>query len=64
MRIHLIASPVLATLGASSKLNAEWDFLCMLRDEGRRSAEGFLEASRQNIGKRSSIDLDVLLEQV
>jgi NTE family protein len=36
----------------------------MLRDEGRRSAEGFLEASRQNIGKRSSIDLDVLLEQV
>jgi NTE family protein len=64
MRIHLIASPVLATLGASSKLNAEWDFLCMLRDEGRRSAETFLEANRQNIGKRSSIDLDVLLEQV
>ncbi|MGC1667395.1 MAG: patatin-like phospholipase family protein, partial [Pseudolabrys sp.] len=64
MRIHLIASPVLATLGASSKLNAEWDFLCMLRDEGRRSAEAFLKASRQNIGKRSSIDLDVLLEQV
>jgi NTE family protein len=36
----------------------------MLRDEGRRSAETFLEANRQNIGKRSSIDLDVLLEQV
>jgi NTE family protein len=64
MRIHLIASTLLATLGASSKLNAEWDFLCMLRDEGRRSAEAFLEANRQNIGKRSSIDLDVLLEQV
>jgi len=64
MRIHLIASPVLATLGASSKLNAEWDFLCMLRDEGRRSAEAFLEANAKNIGKRSSIDLDVLLEQV
>ena len=64
MRIHLIASPVLATLGASSKLNAEWDFLCMLRDEGRRSAGAFLEANGKNIGKQSSIDLDVLLEQV
>ncbi|MGA8627234.1 MAG: patatin-like phospholipase family protein, partial [Pseudolabrys sp.] len=49
---------------ASSKLNAEWDFLSMLRDEGRRSAEAFLEANEKNIGKRSSIDLDVLLEQI
>jgi NTE family protein len=64
MRIHLVASPLLATLGASSKLNAEWDFLSMLRDEGRRSAEAFLQANGQNIGKRSSIDLDVLLQQV
>jgi NTE family protein len=64
MRIHLIASPVLAELGASSKFNAEWDFLCMLRDEGRRAAASFLTASGSNIGKRSSIDLDILLQQV
>jgi NTE family protein len=64
MRIHLIASKVLAELGASSKFNAEWDFLCMLRDEGRRSAEAFLNANSKNIGKRSSIDLDILLQQV
>jgi len=64
MRIHLIASKVLAELGASSKFNAEWDFLCMLRDEGRRAAEAFLAADGENIGKRSSIDLDVLLQQV
>jgi NTE family protein len=64
MRIHLIASKALAELGASSKFNAEWDFLCMLRDEGRRTAEAFLTANAENIGKRSSIDLDVLLEQV
>ena len=64
MRIHLIASPVLAGLGASSKFNAEWDFLCMLRDEGRRAAEAFLGANSDNIGKRSSIDLDILLQQV
>ena len=64
MRIHLIASKMLAELGASSKFNAEWDFLCMLRDEGRRAAEAFLMASDQDIGKRSSVDLDVLLQQV
>jgi NTE family protein len=64
MRIHLIASSVLPTLGASSKFNAEWDFLCMLRDEGRRSAEAFLSTHAGNLGKRSSIDLDVLLQQV
>ena len=64
MRIHLIASKALAELGASSKFNAEWDFLRMLRDEGRRAAEAFLTANRDNIGKRSSIDLDILLQQV
>ena len=64
MRIHLIASSVLPTLGASSKFNAEWDFLCMLRDEGRRCADAFLSAKAANIGRQSSVDLDVLLEQV
>ena len=64
MRIHLIASKVLAGLGASSKFNAEWDFLCMLRDEGRRAAETFLTDDSKNIGKRSSIDLDILLQNV
>jgi NTE family protein len=64
MRIHLIVSKALADLGASSKFNAEWDFLCMLRDEGRRAAERFLIDQGNNIGKRSSIDLDILLQQV
>ena len=64
MRMHLVTSKVLADLGASSKFNAEWDFLCMLRDEGRLAAETFLAANGQNIGKRSSMDLDVLLQQV
>lgn len=64
MRIHFIASALLPKLGASSKFNAEWDFLCMLRDEGRRAAEAFLTANGENVGKRSSIDLDLLLQQV
>ncbi len=64
MRIHRIASEAMATLGYSSKLNAEWGFLCMLRDEGRRSAESFLEKDGTNIGQRSTFDLDALLEGV
>jgi NTE family protein len=64
MRIHRIASAAMVELGYSSKLNAEWDFLCMLRDEGRRTAESFLATHGQDLGRRSSLDLDVLLEGV
>jgi NTE family protein len=64
MRIHLLASKTVDKLGASSKFNAEWDFLSMLRDEGRRCAESFLASHGTNIGKSSTLDLDVLLEQV
>ena len=44
MRIHRVASATITELGSSSKLNAEWEFLTMLRDEGRRSAEEFQSA--------------------
>jgi NTE family protein len=62
MRIHLIFSKTIDELGASSKFNAEWDFLSMLRDEGRRCAESFLKTQGENVGKRSTLDLDALLE--
>lgn len=64
MRIHLLASKTVDKLGASSKFNAEWDFLSMLRDEGRRCAESFLASHGTSIGKSSTLNLDVLLEQV
>ena len=64
MRIHRIASAAMIDLGYSSKLNAEWGFLCMLRDEGRRCVEAFLNAHGEDLGHRSSFDLDTLLEQV
>ncbi len=64
MRIHRIASPAMAELGYSSKLNAEWDFLRTLRDEGRRSADLFLRTYGAALGKRSTLDLDALLEHV
>jgi NTE family protein len=61
MRIHRIASDVLPKLGSSSKLNAEWKFLAMLRDEGRKAASTFLEVHGDDIGQRSTFDLDALL---
>ena len=64
MRIHLVRNAVMDQLGYSSKLNAEPEFLLMLRDEGRKAADAFLEADGDKIGVRSSVNLDVLLEGV
>jgi len=64
MRVHRVTSDVLVELGYSSKLNAEWDFLRMLRDEGRSSAESFLGDHGRDLGHRSSFDLDGLLQGV
>jgi NTE family protein len=62
MRIHRISTDKMLDLSYSSKLNVEWEFLTMLRDEGRRAAENFLLVSGTDIGHRSSLDLDSLLE--
>jgi NTE family protein len=63
MRTHRIKTEMLAQLGASSKLNAEWDFLSMLCVEGRRAASEFLDAHADDLGKRSTADLDILLAE-
>ena len=64
MRIHRISSDVMVELGYSSKRNAEWEFLCMLRDEGRRAGDAFLTAHHEDLGRRSTFDLDELLKGV
>ena len=64
MRIHRVASEMLTELGASSKLNAEWEFFSLLHDEGRRSAQVFLETHALDLGRRSTLDLDTLLQSV
>jgi NTE family protein len=64
MRIHLVASTMMTELGYCSKLNAEWAFLTMLRDEGRRCAETFLAERGPELGKRSTLDIDQLLAGV
>src|SRR5260370_15471163 len=64
MRVHMIRSDMLVDLGASSKLNAEWAFLALLRDEGRRAADAFVAAPGAGLGRRSTLDIDRLLEGV
>jgi NTE family protein len=62
MRIHRIATDRVTELKSSSKMITEWRFLCGLRDEGRRTASLFLEAHGADLGKRSTLDLDELLD--
>jgi NTE family protein len=63
MKTHRIKSDMLATFGASSKLNAEWEFISKLRDEGRRAASEFLEMHGADLGVRSTADLEILLAE-
>lgn len=63
MNTHRIKSDALATFGASSKLNAEWAFVSKLRDEGRRAAGEFIEMHGDDLGQRSTADLDILLSE-
>jgi NTE family protein len=64
MRMHMIRSEMMVDLGSSSKLNAEWAFLSLLRDEGRRAADAFLATHGEDLGRRSTLDIDRLLEGV
>jgi NTE family protein len=57
MRMHLVSSDVMLELDHSSKLNAEWDFMEMLRDKGREAADSFLGQHRDDIGNCQTLDL-------
>jgi NTE family protein len=63
MRTHRIMTDRLAEFGASSKLNAEWEFLEMLKVEGRKSAADFLTRHGADLGSKSSADLDAVLAE-
>ena len=63
MRTHRIMTDRLAEFGASSKLNAEWEFLEMLKAEGRKSADDFLTEHGEDLGSKSSADIDVLVAE-
>ena len=63
MRTHRIMTDKLAEYGSSSKLNAERPFLEMLKQDGRQTAEEFLATHGADVGKRSTADLDILLQE-
>lgn len=58
MRMHCIASEAMLEFDHSTKMNAQWDFMTMLRDTGREAASAFLKKHRRDIGVRPSLDLD------
>lgn len=61
MRIHLIhADEGLQDLDSSSKLNADWTFLRHLYQSGTAWARNWLEANYDEIGARSTLDLNEL----
>ncbi|MEO8857490.1 MAG: patatin-like phospholipase family protein, partial [Burkholderiaceae bacterium] len=58
VRVHVIGNEAaLNPLGASSKMNAAWDFLTKLRDLGRDTATAWLAENLPFVGKRGTVDL-------
>nr|WP_298412271.1 patatin-like phospholipase family protein [uncultured Halomonas sp.] len=58
MLVHRVeATEQLSPLSASTKLNAEWEFLIHLRDIGRESARVFLDEHYESLGVQSTLDL-------
>ncbi len=59
--LHLIhVHEELQNLDASSKLNADWSFFRHLKELGRGWADRFLEAHFDDLGNRSTLNLDSL----
>jgi NTE family protein len=63
MRTHRIMTEMMVELGYSSKMIAEGAFLEMLHEEGRRTTSAFLAEHADDLGHRSTADLDVLLAE-
>ena len=56
--IHSIsADVVMKKLGASTKLNADWDFLMYLHASGRRYADAWIEECFDRLGVESTVDI-------
>ena len=58
IRVHAIRTDrSLADLSAASKFNPDWDFLCELRDRGRRAAADWLAEAHDAVGVRETVDI-------
>lgn len=63
MRLHLIHTEEdIESLGASSKMNAEWRFISRLHELGRRWADQWLNDNFDAIGQHSTFDLDAVFD--
>ena len=61
VRLHRIdGGEDLASLQASSKFNAEWDFFVLLRDAGRNAASLWLDAHADKVGRESSLPIETV----
>lgn len=61
LHIHMIASDALTNFGASSKLNAEIDFLETLKSLGRETADAWLKQNWDQVNVESTCDLEIFL---
>ncbi len=62
MRLHRIhADKDLSDLNASSKLNAEWSYLCHLRDMGRIRTDNWLKQHWDDLGSRETFNPEWML---
>jgi len=63
LHVHLIqAQEEFMTLGASSKLNAEWGFLHHLFEIGRTTAGERIETTYEHLGQRSTVDTRTMFQ--
>ena len=61
--VHRIeAEEDIKPLGASSKMNAEWDFLRHLFDVGRFAADAWIGENFDDLGKRSTVDIRAMFQ--
>jgi NTE family protein len=59
MFVHTVdGEEILNKLGVSSKVNADWDFLMYLHENGRKRAEDFLHQHYDKIGHESSTNIE------
>lgn len=65
LNIHIIeAQTLLAPLGASSKMNAEWQFLRHLFEIGYKTADQWLDQNFDAIGEESTVDLRTMFQGI
>jgi NTE family protein len=62
IRVHMVTADALSDLGASSKLNTEWEFLTHLRDLGRAAADRWLAEDLAGVGERATVDLRAMFQ--